>query len=129
MKNVNFLLVIAIMTITIFSSCRKYDVAPMNNPQPPCVGNGCGGYGNTSYNQTSATFYVFSKPVSAVSIPIFDQFGNQIGIVDCTTGDWKQCNAYFQYIQNWNYFQGPCPVLVQWDTKFTTGSWSGHIIG
>jgi hypothetical protein len=73
-------------------------------------------------NQTSVA-YILSRPVNQTAIPVFDAQGRQIGIVNCVTGDWRECNRLFEYIRGWNYSQ-PFAVLVQW-----TALNEGNIVG
>lgn len=73
--------------------------------------------------------YILSAPLNPTAIAVFDYEGNCLGTVSLAYGNWQQENNFFQFLQNWNYNNQPCAVLVQWDPKFTNGPWSGHIIG
>lgn len=151
MKASKSILAIAIIIMVSLTSCKKSLTGPNGQPinagiavgvnsnggislqlsfsigSTPVYGN-YWGYGNVPSNVNTSVALIVSKPLNQTSIAVFDRAGNPMGTVDCSTGDWRQCNAYFQYIQSWNY-ANPYVVLIQWDQKFTSAPWSGHIVG
>lgn len=101
-----------------------YDQQYYNSYQCPSSGS------NYYDNNTNVTVcYIVSKPFSQTAIVVFDKNGHAIATVSSVNGNWQQDNAFFLQLQNWNYSNGPCAVLVQWDPKWTSGPWSGKIIG
>jgi hypothetical protein len=94
-------------------------------------GSGTGvyyGYGHIPNNVDVTVAYITSKPLNQTSIAVFDQSGHAMGTVTLSSGDWRQDNALFNSMQHWNYSH-PAAVLVQWDSHWTTGPWTGKIIG
>lgn len=85
------------------------------------------GYGNVPSNVNASVVYIIARPSDQTAITVFDQNGRQMGIVTCTGGDWRYYNDYFLFLRNWNYNAKPCPVLAQWDQKFTNAWWTGHL--
>jgi len=73
-------------------------------------------------NQTSVA-YILSRPVNQTAIPVFDAKGTEIGIVNCVTGDWRECHRLFEYIRGWDYSR-PFVVLIHW-----TAVGEGNIVG
>ena len=79
-------------------------------------------FSNPMSGQVSVA-YIMSQPMNQNAIQVFDSQGNPMGVVNCVTGDWRECNRLYDYIRHWNYSH-PFVVLVRW-----TGFGEGDIIG
>lgn len=146
MKTIKSILVMAIMVVTSFTSCKKQD---LNELAPNGVsvqtgnggisiqlywGNGGYGYywgwGNIPANVNTSVAYVISPPLGSANIAVYDQKSNQMGSVDFGPMQWQTANNFLLFLQKWDYaHRGPCPVLVKWNTRYTSAPWDGNIIG
>ncbi len=87
-------------------------------------------YGYTYYfddrfpaNVDVVVVYVASPPVDMRNFAIFDRDGNALGTADCFNSDWKASNAYYSFLQNWDYSKkGMCPILTSGWNGWTHGS-------